>query len=354
METQKKNILVAPLNWGLGHATRCIPIIEALENNGYNPIIASDGVALKMLQKEFPHLKSLELPSYQIEYAKNGAFFKWKMLLNAPKMLDAIYEEKKIIKKWIKEYDLTGIISDNRLGVHSKKIPSVFITHQLNVLTGNTTWISSKMHQQIIKKFNQCWVPDVETKPNLTGKLGHLENPDSNIKYIGPLSRLHKKTVSKKYDLMVILSGPEPQRGMLEEQLKKEMLTFKGDTIFIKGKIEPEQNVEQFGNVTYYNFMNTEELENTFNESEIVLCRSGYTTIMDLAQLGKKAFFIPTPGQYEQEYLAKKLKREGLVPFSKQADFKIEKLMEIDLFKGLKNFGTDITWNKLFCLFEGK
>ena len=354
METIKKNILVAPLNWGLGHSTRCIPIIEALENNGYNPIIASDGVALQMLQKEFPHLKSLELPSYQIEYAKNGAFFKWKMLLNAPKMLEAIYEEKKIIKIWVKELKLDGIISDNRLGVRSKKIPSVFITHQLNVLTGNTTWISSKMHQQIIKKFSQCWVPDMETKPNLTGKLGHLENPDKNIKYIGPLSRLHKRNVEKKFDLMVILSGPEPQRGMLEEKLKKEMPLYDGNVIFIKGKIENEQKIEEIGNVKYYNFMTTDELETAFNESEMVLCRSGYTTIMDLAQLGKKAFFIPTPGQYEQEYLAKKLQKEGLVPFSKQNDFKIEKLSQIESYKGLKNFGTDITWNKLFCLFESK
>lgn len=354
METIKKNILVSPLNWGLGHATRCIPIIDALQNNGYNPIIASDGVALQMLQKEFPHLKSLELPSYQIEYAKNGAFFKWKMLLNAPKMLEAIYDEKKIIKKWVKELKLDGIISDNRLGVRSKKIPSVFITHQLNVLTGNTTWISSKMHQQIIKKFSQCWVPDVETKPNLTGKLGHLENPDKNIKYIGPLSRLHKRNVDKKFDLMVVLSGPEPQRGMLEEKLKKEMPLYDGNVIFIKGKIENEQKTEEIGNVKYYNFMTTDELETAFNESEMVLCRSGYTTIMDLAQLGKKAFFIPTPGQYEQEYLAKKLQKEGLVPFSKQNDFKIEKLSQIDSYKGLKNFGTDITWNKLFCLFESK
>ena len=153
---------------------------------------------------------------------------------------------------------------------------------------------------------------------------------------------------------MVILYGPEPQRTMLEEKLQNEMPFYNGNVIFIRGKIEPEQKIEQIDNVKYYNFMNTEELENTFNESELVLCRSGYTTIMDLAQLGKKAFFIPTPGQYEQEYLAKKLKKEGLVPFAKQDNFKIENLSQIELFKGLKNFGTAITWNKLFCLFEGK
>lgn len=350
----KKNILIAPLNWGLGHATRCIPIIKALENQGFNPIIASDGVALEILKQEFPHLLSLELPSYEIEYAKNGANFKWKMIQNVPKMIDAIFKERKTVKKWIKEYNITGVISDNRLGVYSKKVPSVFITHQLNVLTGNTTWITSKLHQHIIKKYTECWVPDVAEHPNLTGKLGHLENPHFKIKYIGPLSRLHKKPMPKKYDLMVILSGPEPQRGMLEAKLEKELQRYKGEVVFIKGKVAPEQTIMKSGNITSYNFMKTDDLEQAFNESELVLCRSGYTTIMDLAQLGKKAFFIPTPGQYEQEYLAKKLKKELLVPYAKQNKFRIERLMEVDMYRGLQSFETKITWSSLFGLFEGE
>lgn len=350
----RKNILVAPLNWGLGHATRCIPIIKALENQGYNPIIASDGIALAMLKKEFNHLQMLELPSYEIEYAQNGNHFKWKMIKNTPKMIEAILKERQMVKKWIKEYAISGIISDNRLGVYSKKITSVFITHQLNVLTGNTTWITSKLHQFIIKKYDECWVPDVAETPNLTGKLGHLENPHSKIKYIGPLSRLHKKNLPKKYDLMVVLSGPEPQRGMLEEKLAVDLLEYKGEVVFIKGIVETEQIIEKIAHITFYNFMTTTELEQTFNESEMVLCRSGYTTVMDLAQLGKKAFFIPTPGQYEQEYLAKKLKREGLVPYKKQDKFKIMHLQEVLFYKGLQSFETQITWNSLFGLFEGE
>ena len=180
-----KNILVAPLNWGLGHATRCIPIIRELEKNGFTPILASDGVALSLLKKEFPHLTSLELPSYNIEYAKKGENFKWKLIKNSPKTINAILSEKQLVKKWIKEYNLTGIISDNRLGVHSKKVPSVFMTHQLTVLSGKTTWISSKLHQFFIHKFDECWVPDVNEIPNLTGKLGHLKNSNLNIRYIG-------------------------------------------------------------------------------------------------------------------------------------------------------------------------
>lgn len=349
-----KNILVAPLNWGLGHATRCIPIIRALEIEGFTPILASDGVALDILRKEFPQLQSIVLPSYHIEYPKNGVFFKLKMVANSPKMLAAMLSEKKLIKEIIKEHNISGIISDNRLGVRNKKIPSIFITHQLNVMTGNTTWLTSKMHQYIIKKYDECWVPDVNTIPNLTGKLGHLEENIKTVKYIGPLSRLHKKSLEKKYDLMVILSGPEPQRTFLEEKLIVELDNYVGKIIFIKGKIEAKQIIETRNNITFYNYMNSQELENSFNESEFILCRSGYTTVMDLAQLEKKAFFIPTPGQYEQEYLAKKYKKEGLVPYCKQEKFTVEKLLEVNLYKGLKDFNTKIDWKVLFEIFLKK
>lgn len=354
LKNHKPKILVAPLNWGLGHATRCIPIIRQLLDHGFEPIIASDGVALQLLQKEFPELMFLKLPSYKIEYAKNGVFFKWKMIKNSPKIMEAIYKEKKLVKKWIKEYGLVGVISDNRLGVYSNKVPSVFITHQLNVMTGNTSWITSKMHQYIIKKFDECWVPDIAEKPNLSGKLGHLKKPFLKTTYIGPLSRFEKQELPKRYDLMVVLSGPEPQRTILEKHLRKELLRYKGEVVFVCGKIESEQSVEIKGHVTYYNFMTSKELEKTFNESEIVLSRSGYTTVMDLAMLEKKAFFIPTPGQYEQEYLARKYKKEGLIPFAKQDEFSIENLNETHVYKGLPRRHVDTYWKKLLLLFKGE
>jgi len=349
-----KNILVAPLNWGLGHATRCIPIIQELEKNGFTPIIASDGIALLLLQKEFPHLESLEFPSYKIEYAKEGKDFKWKLIKNIPKIILAVFEEKKIIKELVNKYDLKGIISDNRLGVYSKKVPSVFITHQLNVLSGNTTWISSKLHQHFIKKFTECWVPDFQESPNLTGKLGHLKNSNLNLKYLGPLSRLEQKELIYKYELMVILSGPEPQRTMLEEKLLYELQHYNGNVVFIKGKVDAHQKKEIIKNITFYNFMTSKEIENAYNESELVLCRSGYTTIMDLAKLGKKAFFIPTPGQFEQEYLAKRLKRNGIAPFAKQDDFRIENLLEIQNYNGLKPWEATVNWRQLLILFQGE
>jgi uncharacterized protein (TIGR00661 family) len=354
LDTPSPRILVAPLNWGLGHATRCIPIIRELIQHGFEPVIASDGVALQLLQKEFPELLFLELPSYQIEYAKNGAFFKWKLIKNSPKMMEAIMQERKLTKKWVKEYGLSGVISDNRLGVYSKKVPSVFITHQLNVLTGNTSWISSKIHQYIIKKYDECWVPDVETKPNLSGKLGHLKHPHFKISYIGPLSRLEKKEYPIRYNLMVLLSGPEPQRGMLEDLLLEECLKYQGKVLFVRGVVTGTQEHKQSGSITLYNFMTSEQLEQAIQESELIVCRSGYTTVMDLAKLGKKAFFIPTPGQFEQEYLAKKYKKDGWIPFSKQDKFRIENLLEIDLYKGLPKLEQHTHWKQLFLLFEGK
>ncbi|WP_130733397.1 glycosyltransferase [Flavobacterium sp. J27] len=346
-----KKILIAPLNWGLGHATRCIPIIKALEKNNFEPIIASDGLALALLKKEFPHLTHIQLPSYNVTYAEKGSNFKLKLFSQVPSIVKAINQEKRVTEKIIAKYNIEGIISDNRLGVYSKSIPSVFITHQLNVLTGNTTWITTKLHHYFVKKFTECWVPDKEKGPNLSGDLGHLEEPFKNIKYIGPLSRLYKKSAPIKYDLMIILSGPEPQRTLLEKKLTTELKGYKEKTLFIQGIVEDEQKITEKNNVTFYNFMNSEQIEIAFNESEKILSRSGYTTVMDLAQLGKKAFFIPTPGQYEQEYLAKKFKKEGIAPSCKQENFQMEKLNKIDLYRGFSNYTTDVSWKKLFRLF---
>jgi uncharacterized protein (TIGR00661 family) len=352
LNSNNKTILIAPLNWGLGHATRCIPIIKALQDNNYIPIIASDGMALELLRKEFPYAQFLKLPSYKIKYSKNGKNTKWNLLKNGPSIIRAIWTEKKKVAKWIEKHSIDGIISDNRLGVHSNKIPCVYMTHQLNVMTGNTSWISSKIHQNIIKKYDACWVPDLAGFPNFTGKLGHIDKSNLALQYLGPLSRMQKKETPIVYDLMVLISGPEPQRSMLEEKLKTEILQYNGKVVFIKGIIEKVQKKEQIDQVTYYNFMSTRQLEQTFNESITVLCRSGYTSIMDLAKLGKKAFFIPTPGQFEQGYLARKLKNEGLVPYAEQDVFTIENLSEIEQYKGLPKLEQPLDWQSIFKVFD--
>ena len=349
--TLRKRILVAPLNWGLGHATRCIPIIKALEEQGFEPILASDGVAFSLLKKEFPHLEAIELPSYNIMYSKKGKFFKWNLLKRVPRILKSINRENKALQTIVQSSAIDGVISDNRLGIYSKKVHSIYITHQLQVLSGTTTGLSTKWHQNFIRKFDECWVPDCEGEPNLSGNLGHVKQFEIPTKYIGPLTRFKKVDTKIKYDIMILLSGPEPQRTMLEEKLLNEFNGYNGKVLFVKGKLEDKQIRTEKGNMDIYNFMTSEVLEKSINQSNLIVSRSGYTTIMDLAKLNKKAFFIPTPGQFEQEYLAKRFTKMGIIPSCSQDDFSIEKLKSIDNFEGLTSFECDINYEELFSLF---
>ncbi|WP_203256042.1 glycosyltransferase [Hyunsoonleella ulvae] len=347
----KKRILVAPLNWGLGHATRCIPILTALDASGFQPIIASDGLALTLLQKEFPQFSSIELPSYGVTYSKKGSHFKLKMIKDSPKLVKAIKAEKKAIRDIVETHNISGIISDNRLGVYNKHVPCAFITHQLNVLSGTTTWFSTKLHEKYITRFNECWVPDAESDLNLSGKLGHKKHLSITTKYMGPISRFTKMDLEESIDLLVLLSGPEPQRSLLEDKLLKEVKNFSGNVVVVRGIPQKQQTIEQKQGVTIYNFMTSNRLEKTINQSKLVLSRSGYTTVMDLAKLEKKAFFIPTPGQTEQEYLAKRLTQQGFVPSCSQKDFSIFLLDKISEYKGLKSFNTQVDYKDLFSLF---
>ena len=349
--THNKRILVAPLNWGLGHATRCIPIINALIALNFEPVIASDGNALKLLKKEFPKVKSFDLPSYNITYPKKPTHFKLKLLKDTPHFLKTIQKEKKEINSIVEKANISGIISDNRFGVRHNKIPCVFITHQLRVLSGNTTWLSSKLHQNIISKFDECWVPDYSGIKNLSGDLGHIEDYKQPIKYIGPLSRFKKIKSQTKYNLMVLLSGPEPQRSYLEEQLLEGLKHYKGNVLFVRGKIETNQKKETKGNLVVYNFMTSKELEISINESDLILSRSGYTTLKDLEKLEKKAFFIPTPGQFEQEYLAKKMHQGNVAPYATQDEFDIKMLANFEDYKGFQYQDYDLNYKKLFGLF---
>jgi uncharacterized protein (TIGR00661 family) len=349
-----KTILVAPLHWGLGHATRCIPIIRELLANNFKVLLGSDGAALSLLRKEFPDLPWVELPSYDITYPKKGVFFKLKLFLKLPEIRRAMKREKKLVKQWVTEGMIDGIISDNRLGVRSKAVPSVFITHQLNVLSGNTSYFSSKMHQRIIKKYDACWVPDMEGAINMSGKLGHSKKTKFPVTYIGPLSRMKSEKLPVVYDVLALLSGPEPQRTLLEVRLIEIFQGSSYKVLLVRGVIEEKEITLQKENITIVNFLQSKSLEKAINESRWIISRSGYTTIMDLAAMEKLAYFIPTPGQFEQKYLAKQLKHKGIVPSCKQKDFSLDKLNEIPFYKGLKNLNQPYNFKHLFSLFERK
>ena len=350
---QTKNILVAPLNWGLGHAARCIPIINALIQNKYTPIIASDGDALMLLRKEFPKLKYYELPSYKIRYTKNGNHLKYRMLLDTPNILRTSRKEKIVVREIIDREAVSGIISDNRFGVRSEEIPSIYITHQLKVFSGNTSFLTSFVHQKVIEKFDSCWVPDYNDDRSLAGELSNLKNSKIEFKYLGAISRFSYDKIQKKNDLLIVLSGPEPQRTLLEEKLLIQLQHYDKNVLFVRGIVSEKQEMNQLKNIRIVNYMLKEELEKAINESKLVLARSGYTTIMDLDKLKAKAFFIPTPGQFEQEYLAKYLEKKRIAPYANQNKFKIKMLYNIKHYTGFrKKEGTgSIDFKTLFDLY---
>lgn len=351
---ETKTILVAPLNWGLGHATRCIPIILALQEGGYKVMIASDGDALRLLRKEFPNLPSVELPSYNVYYTEKGSRLKQKLITSIPRFIKAIKAENKKLDELVEKYDLNGVISDNRFGLYSSKVPTIFITHQLRVLSGTTTWLSTYLHTRIIKKFNECWVPDYEGVNNLSGDLGHPNKKISPIRYIGPLSRFKPSDQEIEYKATAILSGPEPQRRLLEEILLRELKKYAGPVLLVRGVIKEEQVFTKKGQIQIVNYLTTPQLEKVLSKSEFIISRSGYTTLMDLASVGKKAFFIPTPGQTEQEYLAQRLKEKGIAPYSTQDQFKIKDLAKVTVYSGFKKDDEAADLRQFFGLFEGK
>lgn len=333
---QHKKILIAPLNWGLGHATRCIPVIEALIKYSFQPILAGDGDSLRLLRQEFPGLTFYELPSTKVVYAENGNLLKYKLLSQAPKLLRAVKQEKKRTEEIHKIEKLSGIISDNRFGVRSEDVPSVYITHQLQVLSGAATFLSSQYHRQIISKFNECWVPDFESN-ELAGELSKPGKGKLELKYIGPLSRFSRHPQKKRWDIVAVLSGPEPQRGILESKIKEELKSFSGKSLIIQGIVDSKQLRISEGNLTIVNFMLQKELAETIEQGELILSRSGYSSIMDLYALEAKAYFIPTPGQFEQEHLAEHLKQKGFADFSDQASFHIDKLINVKNFTGFSH-----------------
>lgn len=352
----KGKILVAPLNWGLGHATRCIPIIKALQEEGFSPVVASDGKALSLLQHEFPDLKFYELPELKIKYTKRRFWLKFRLVMQFYKFFKSFKEERKLLKTLDKDGELKGIISDNRFGFYHSSIPCAIITHQLKVYSGSTTWLSSLLHQFFLSKYDECWVPDRSLRPHMSGKLGHLKASTLKIKYIGFLSRFQYREVDNKYDILILISGPEPQRSMFETIMLKEFSDYQGKVVLVRGIVEDEQDVYEKNGITVYNFLKGEALETLLLESKVVIGRSGYTNLMDFGALRKNAILIPTPGQPEQQYLAKSMKKHGVVPYSQQYKFSLNMVHDYKFYNGLHSLfiENDINFRDAFRLFERK
>lgn len=308
-------ILICPLDWGIGHASRCIPIIKALQNEGAEVIIAADGRPLALLQKEFPQLETIIFKGYNPHYPNFGSVA-WKMFLNMFPILIGIWKEHLRLKKIIRDYNITAVISDNRFGLWTRKVPCVYITHQLMIKAPwhlkPTEPFLHLLHRFIIYQYDRCWVPDLIGEENLSGNLSHLYPIPAHAEFIGPLSRFSiKKSIPQQENfILAIVSGPETQRTIFEELLIKQLTTCNQSAVLISGKTEDE-TIEQQNNVTIYSHLETEKLETLIQKAAFVISRSGYSTIMDLSILKKKAVFIPTPGQTEQEYLAEFHSKKG-------------------------------------------
>ena len=332
--TNKINIkiLVAPLDWGLGHATRCIPLIAQLLQLGCKVIIAAEGAQEKLLKREFPDLVFVHLPGYRIKYSNNKRFFPIKIILQLPKIFFAIKRERRWLKNFISKTQVDAVISDNRYGMHFPGLPSIFITHQLLIKApfSIAERVLQKVNYILIEKFSACWVPDEKGNVNLAGALSHPKKlPDIPIEYLGGLSRLTKQTGSQiKYDLLIIISGPEPQRGLLEKKMLSEVISFDGPVLLIRGLPANEDSIPARRNITIKNHLTAAELEEAVCKSNLIISRSGYTTILDICKLRKKAVLIPTPGQTEQEYLAEHLEKQGWCVSMSQEDFSLDKLLK--------------------------
>jgi uncharacterized protein (TIGR00661 family) len=321
-----KRVLITPLDWGLGHATRCIPIIHEFLKSNCEVMIAGSGDSLLLLKAEFPSLKFFSLPGYAPVYPGTGSMV-LKMVLQLPKFVSTIRKEHAIVETLVRKEGIDLIISDNRYGCWSSQIPCVFITHQSNIqMPKRFGWLQGTIRQineNYMRKFTRCWIPDFPEEHSLAGELISFGKIHAAIKvdYIGPLSRFKASPQPvKKYDVAAIFSGPEPQRTLLENKVTGQLKTSGLKFFIVRGMLSPSDSLS----IEYSaDFLTSQDLQQVMESSELIIARSGYSTIMDLAALGKKAILIPTPGQTEQEYLAQSLMKRGLIYSVSQKDFNL-------------------------------
>lgn len=329
MKFNNKKVLIVPLDWGLGHATRCVPLIKFFLNQNWEVIIAADGAIEYLLRQEFPQLRFLKLSGYKVKYSKSKWMLSVKIAWQIPKILNAIKKENNWLNKVIDEQKIDLVISDNRYGLYNEKVPCVFLTHQLNI-KAPFVWIEKKLQKlnwDYISRFTECWVPDSEVN-GLAGELSHpKELHPFPLRYIGPLSRFKRIMAPIKYKYLFLISGPEPQRTLLEKKIFQGAAALKDDVLIVRGKPGDNSSHSFASNITVVDHLEGVELEKAMNSAEYIISRSGYTTVMEVASLQKRAVFIPTPGQTEQEYIALHLLKKGFAFSVQQKSFEVNKTL---------------------------
>jgi uncharacterized protein (TIGR00661 family) len=328
-----KRILVCPMDWGLGHATRSAALIDQLIKKGFEVIIGADKAPLFFLRQLFPTIPYIVMPSYSIKYSKKGKLMPWKMLLLMPRILNGTRNEHHLLKILLKVNQIDIVISDNRYGLWNKSVHCIFITHQLNILMPK--WlkmfepVTNMINHFFIRKYNECWVPDIENQAGFAGTLSNPVKLPKNTNYIGILSRfddisIEKPTSLNEFDVLLLLSGPEPQRGILEKILITQLVNLPYKFLLVQGK-PTESFFYQSPKLQIVNHLKSEQLCYCIKNTPVVISRSGYSSIMDFIALNKHAIIIPTPGQTEQEYLADYTLTKKWFYSVKQDELKLEK-----------------------------
>lgn len=316
-------ILVAPLDWGLGHATRCVPVIRRLMAHGATPIIAADRAPLALLAREFPELETVRLPGLTIRYGE-GPSQLWTMARQFPAMVRSVRKEQALFDRLRSDLRLDAVISDQRFGVRGADLPSVLITHQVFPFTPFAQSALRKLNLRLMARFDRCWVMDEPEAPGLAGELSHGAQLPANARYIGVHSRLQLPTrpSTARHRVVAVISGPEPQRSLFEQRLTEQLHDLPGRHLLVQG-LPGSPGHDQIGNMERISHLGSKELAEALAGAELVVSRSGYTTLMDLATLGRSALIVPTPGQAEQEYLGRIHGHTGRFMMQTQDELKI-------------------------------
>ena len=283
-----------------------MPIANYLHQQGAEVFICASGAALSFLQLECTYATFVNDVPFEITYGKSNYSQILKLTLQLPKMFAQVYREHQLLKKLVVKYNIEFVISDNRYGLYHHKIPCVFITHQINIKVPFAAFIVNLLNHYFIKKFDACWVPDFEQADlSLAGELSsnhHLQN----VNYIGTLSRGSKTNIvtDKNAPVLYLLSGVEPQRSIFEKIILEYHSQYPHSAILIRGTTTSKEIIQQKHNLIVYTICDAKQLQSLVAECKYVVCRSGYSSIMDLVHWQKNAVLVPTPGQNEQEYLA--------------------------------------------------
>jgi hypothetical protein len=315
---KNNNILICPLEWGLGHAARMIPVARKLQERNYNVIIGTGKENQPLFRNELPGLTCIDFPGFKTGYSRFLPQYIF-LLLKTPVLLYHILAEHFRLERVIQDHNIDIVISDNRFGLWNKKIKSIYVTHQPIIPLPDylrfLEWTGTLFHRYFIKKFSLCFIPDLPGDLNLTGRLTHGVKLPGNTRFIGILSRFQERhSGGNKFTFphnTVILTGPEPQRGILRQKLIAILRLREPPTVFLEGKPDSSVKTSRSENIISYNHLPADEMQDMITGSTGIVTRPGYTSVMELISLNCSALLIPTPGQPEQEYLAKYLSAKG-------------------------------------------